>query len=218
MTKFKPVDPRGYDCVNVLVQRAIGKVRTMAKSRLKASEWQKKNRKRQNATIKRCKENNREKHLAGCKAYNDAHIKEALEYQRNRRLTDAEFAVKYRMRARLSYALKRKGGSKSAATFELVGCSADQLKEHLQNDGLSLIENVVDHIFPIASYDVSYQQAKYMNYTNTQLLARDENRDKSDKLPTKAMAAKVDPACWPDGVTMDMLPDIYPGWATPLRM
>ena len=32
------------------------------------------------------------------------------------------------------------------------------------------------------------------------------------------MAAKVDPACWPDVITMDMLPDIYPGWATPLRM
>ena len=24
---------------------------------------------------------------------------------------------------------------------------------------------------------------------------------KEDKLPTKAMAAKVDPACWPDGIT-----------------
>ena len=41
---------------------------------------------------------------------------------------------------------------------------------------------------------------------------------KCKKLPTKAMAAKVDPACWPDGITMDMLPDIYPGWRTPLRM
>ena len=204
--------------MNKLMTRVIGKIITLARARDRASNWGKKNRTRQNSTVKRWKENNREKHLADCKAYNDAHSKEALEYQRNRRLTDAEFAVKHRMRARLSYALKRKGGSKCAATFELVGCSADQLKEHLQNDGLSLIENVVDHIFPIASYDVTRQQAKYMNYTNTQLLARDENRDKSDKLPTKAMAAKVDPSCWPDGVTMDMLPDIYPGWATPLRM
>ena len=57
-----------------------------------------------------------------------------------------------------------------------------------------------------------------MSVSNTQLLAMQENRSKSNKLPTKAMAAKVDPACWPDGITMDMLPDIYPGWRTPLRM
>ena len=32
------------------------------------------------------------------------------------------------------------------------------------------------------------------------------------------MAAKVDRDKWPPGITEDMLPDIYPGWATPLRM
>jgi len=32
------------------------------------------------------------------------------------------------------------------------------------------------------------------------------------------MAAKVERWCWPDGVTEDMLPDKYDGWATPLRM
>jgi len=45
----------------------------------------------------------------------------------------------------------------------------------------------------------------------------EENEEKFDKLPTKAMAAKVERWCWPAGVTEDMLPDKYPGWATALR-
>ena len=49
-------------------------------------------------------------------------------------------------------------------------------------------------------------------------LLTSENKVKCNKLPTKAMAAKVTRSCWPDGITMDMLPDIYPGWRTPLRM
>ena len=62
------------------------------------------------------------------------------------------------------------------------------------------------------------QQEKAMNFTNMQPLTKYENEIKLNKLPTKAMAAKVNPDCWPDGITIDMLPDIYPGWATPLRM
>lgn len=198
--------------------KIIGKMLTAARSRDRANAWGKANRKRQNATVKRWKDNNREKHLAQTKAYNDAHSQQARAYERNRRLTDAEFVVKTRMRARLAYALKRKDGSKSASTFELVGCTSDQLKDHLQKDGLCILENEVDHVFPIAAYNVCDQQSLYMHYTNTQLITKIENRDKSDKLPTKAMAAKVDRSCWPDGITEDMLPDIYPGWATPLRM
>ena len=75
-----------------------------------------------------------------------------------------------------------------------------------------------DHIFSFTFYNMKTEQHKVMHFTNYQPLTPRENRQKWNKLPTKAMAAKVDPACWPDGITMDMLPDIYPGWATPLRM
>ena len=57
-----------------------------------------------------------------------------------------------------------------------------------------------------------------MHYSNLQLLTAEENAFKRGRLPTKAMAARVDRSCWPDGITEDMLPDIYPGWRTPLRM
>jgi len=57
-----------------------------------------------------------------------------------------------------------------------------------------------------------------MHWSNYQLITTAENRTKNDRLPTKAMAAKVERWAWPPGITEDMLPDIYPGWSTPLRM
>ena len=50
-----------------------------------------------------------------------------------------------------------------------------------------------------------------------QMLTFEENDEKNGKLPTKAMAANVPQHLWPDGVTYEMLPDIYPGWATALN-
>lgn len=101
--------------------------------------------------------------------------------------------------------------------MELIGCTRQTLAEHLRGN-LSL--NDIDHIFPFVLFDLDSHgdQQKVMHWSNLQLLTPEENKSKNDKLPTKAMAAKVDPSCWPDGVTMDDLPDIYPGWATPLRM
>jgi len=88
----------------------------------------------------------------------------------------------------------------------------------LRGDNAFSVE--LDHIFPLNRYDVSdvVQQMSVAHFTNMQPLKQPENRNKSDKLPTKAMAAKVDRDKWPPGITEDMLPDIYPGWATALRM
>ena len=78
----------------------------------------------------------------------------------------------------------------------------------------------IDHVFPMTRYNclLEDQQKKAMNKSNLQPLTARENMYKSDRLPTKAMAAKVARWAWPDGVTEDMLPDIYDGWSTPLRM
>jgi hypothetical protein len=120
------------------------------------------------------------------------------------------------MRSRLRNALLRKGVDKTASTFALVGCSASWLVLHLS---LSSGEDV-DHIFPFELYHLESedQQRKVCHYRNLQPLLKRENNQKASKLPTKAMAAKVPRELWPDGITEDMLPDIYPGWRTPLRM
>jgi hypothetical protein len=220
----QPVNSIGYNCINVLVQRAIGKVKRRAKARVRASEHQKANRDAANTNVRRWKSKHRDQHLVNCKAYNDRpSVKQhALDYQKQRRQDDPVFRIKCRMRARLGEALRIAGHpstDKVDNTLSLIGCTPDQLVDHLEKGGRNFDDKYdVDHVFAINSYDVLNDQLKYMNVSNTQLLTMEENRSKSKKLPTKAMAAKVDPACWPDGITEDMLPDIYPGWETPLRM
>jgi len=204
--------------------RVIGKVLTKAKQRREMRDKRKANPKHyqqvnQKAQAKFYKEN-REKVLGWNREQRDEkydrHLERTRDRRKERRLSDHEFAIKDRMRSRLRNALLRKGVDKTIATFETVGCSGSLLMQHLNlSEG-----DDIDHIFPFELYFLveEDQQRKVGNYRNLQGLTPRENNDKSDKLPTKAMAAKVDPSCWPNGITEDMLPDIYPGWATPLRM
>ena len=103
----------------------------------------------------------------------------------------------------------------------MVGKSAADVHLHLQKQlrhGEDYRKCQIDHVFSVQCYKDVHDQKKMMHWTNLQPLFPEENRSKSDKLPTKAMAAKVARWAWPDGVTEDILPDIYDGWATPLRM
>lgn len=210
--------------INRLMTRVIGKVLTKAKERREMREkreadpehYQKVN---QKAQAKFYKEN-REKVLKWNREQRaekyDRHLERTRDRRKDRRLSDQEFVIKDRMRSRLRNALLRQGVDKTIATFETVGCSGSLLMQHLNlSDG-----DEVDHIFPFELYLLveEDQQRKVGNYKNLQGLTPCENNNKSDKLPTKAMAAKVPRELWPDGITMDMLPDIYPGWRTPLRM
>ena len=89
-----------------------------------------------------------------------------------------------------------------------------------QMDGRNKHSYETDHIFPFLAFkkEITSAQPKVMHHSNLQPLTVEENAWKRGKLPTKAMAAKVNRDCWPDGITEDMLLDIYAGWATPLRM
>tara|TARA_B100000085_G_C18546641_1_gene514148 strand:- start:607 stop:966 length:360 start_codon:yes stop_codon:yes gene_type:complete len=94
-------------------------------------------------------------------------------------------------RARLRDALKEK--QKTAKTLELIGCTPDELLEHLErtmspevralrDDG---VEIVIDHIIPCAAFDFSIaeHQRVCFNYTNLQYLDKPTNMSKSDTLP-----------------------------------
>lgn len=106
------------------------------------------------------------------------------EYARNKYRTDPMFRLKSCLRARLTAAV----AGKSASTMELVGCSIDELRHHLESkftDGMSW-DNYgawhVDHIKPCASFDLSdpEQQRLCFNYKNLQPLWAADNLSKSD--------------------------------------
>lgn len=228
MAPYKPINPTGFNCVNILMQKAMKKVTVMARNRQHAKNWGKTNRIQKRATNK---------------AYSQRHYKKALKMsedwrQRNKPQVrakenalnkskvasgDVVFIGKKRVRSRLRQFLMRHGLRKNNHTFEMIGMDKQQFAEYLMSqlhDGEELQQCDFDHIFPLESYSFAggVIDPRCMHYSNTQPLPPRDNGSKLDKLPTKAMAAKVDPACWPDGITMDMLPDIYPGWRTPLRM
>jgi len=228
MAPHKPINPRGFNCVNILMQKAIKKVTVLARKRQHAKAWGKTNRVQKRATNKAYSQRHHTKTLKMSEDWrqrNRPRVR-AQENERNRikvANNDEVFIVKKRVRARLSRFMRHQGLRKNNGTFMMVAMDKQQLADHLMtqlNDGENLKQCDIDHIFPLESYsfDDGVIDPRCMHYSNMQPLPPFDNGSKLDKLPTKAMAAKVDPACWPDGITEDMLPDIYPGWRTPLRM
>jgi hypothetical protein len=205
-----PINSVGYSCINVMMQKVISKVKTRARDRQRAKAWNQSHpdHKRKPPSAESLSKRNKTTINAR---------------RRERQRTDPQFAAVNRIRTRLSMALLHIGSKRKHNTMKMVGCDATKLHAHLQGQfegaiDLKLVD--VDHIFPIASFDLSchWQQECATHFTNLQPLLKSENKHKSDKLPTKAMASKVDRDKWPPGITEDMLPDIYPGWSTPLRM
>jgi hypothetical protein len=90
-------------------------------------------------------------------------------------------------RTRVRLALK--GSNKADSTFNLIGCTPNELKQHLENgfrEGMSW-DNYgkwhIDHIRPCASFDLSKpeQQTQCFHYSNLQPLWSGENLRKSDR-------------------------------------
>ena len=224
MPKFKPQNPRGFDCVNVLVQRAIGKVMRRVKATIRKRAWDDANRERIRETSAALYKKKREQRIAETTEYrkkNREHLKACqVKREKERRETDPAYATAVLLRQRLRGALQR-DVVKADTTMKLVGLSASDVTAHLQAQWQSEKGKFeIDHIFPFRYFDLTTEdgQRRAMHYSNLQPLGINENRSKWEKLPTKAMAAKVARWAWPDGVTEDMLPDIYDGWSTPLRM
>jgi hypothetical protein len=114
-----------------------------------------------------------------------------VNYVINRRKVDPVFKLGHILRNRVLCALKSQNARKVSKTTELVGCSIQFLKEHLEKQfkpGMTWENHGVytwhiDHIRPCASFDLTdpEQQKIAFHYTNLQPLWAPENLQKSDK-------------------------------------
>jgi hypothetical protein len=122
------------------------------------------------------------------------------EYRRKwcslKQKTDIDFKMLHNLRSRILQALKK--GWKSGFAIELLGCSIEQLKQHLESqftkgmnwknygtgwNGNGMKQWHIDHIKPCASFDLSKseEQRKCFNYKNLQPLWAEDNLNKGAK-------------------------------------
>jgi hypothetical protein len=109
---------------------------------------------------------------------------------KNRRRYDINFKIIHNNTVRIKQALKN--NQKTGHTIELIGCSVDELKSHLQKQfttGMSW-ENYgkggwdIDHIIPCSFFDFTdpEQQKKCCHYSNLQPMWHIENIKKGNKI------------------------------------
>lgn len=119
------------------------------------------------------------------------HQSSQLKYQARRRKTDPSFRIACNLRSRIGSFLKYKGHQKDSSVTRSLGCSKEELKEHLESrfsDGMSW-ENYgrtgwhIDHIIPLCELDLTKtdELAKACHYTNLQPLWAVDNLAKRFK-------------------------------------
>lgn len=103
---------------------------------------------------------------------------------------DPQFKLKCLLRTRIWKVLKEQNVIKDKHSEELVGCSIEQLKEHIEKQfQLNMTwDNYgqwhIDHIIPCSSFDLTKEdeQKKCFHYTNLQPLWAKDNLKKSNKI------------------------------------
>jgi hypothetical protein len=110
------------------------------------------------------------------------------EWETQKRKNDIIFKLKQISRHRIYMYLKRKNLTKKNKTFDLVGCTPEFLKEHLQSqfkDGMGW-DNYgswhIDHIIPLSVAKDEKEIYRLCHYTNLQPLWATENLSKGRKI------------------------------------
>lgn len=113
--------------------------------------------------------------------------KHQREYKAQKRQDDPMFRITSNLRNRVRKAIK--GINKSQTTIELLGCSIEDFKQHIEKQfkkGMTWNNYgkwQLDHIRPCCSFDLTdpKQQKECFNYSNTQPLWKKEHREKTTK-------------------------------------
>lgn len=113
---------------------------------------------------------------------------------------DILFRLKMLMNANINFALKRKGYSKNTRTYQILGCTFEEFKQHIESlfelwmnwdnqgdpkDGILEINKSwdLDHIIPTSSAKTEGELIKLNHYSNLQPLCSYVNRIiKKDRL------------------------------------
>ena len=132
--------------------------------------------------------NNRESILEKSKIHREIYKPKRSIRRKERRKNDNLYGLINDVRYRIWFYLKKKYITKNNTTFEIVGCSPQELKEHLEKQfvpGMSWENRTewhIDHIIPLSSAKTEEELYKLCHYTNLQPLWAEENLKKSNKI------------------------------------
>jgi hypothetical protein len=110
-------------------------------------------------------------------------------YRKNRLKTDDLFAVKRRIRCLVANSLKNKGYTKKSSVNEILGCSYEEFKTHIESQFLNGMswenrnEWHIDHFIPLASAKTESEILKLNHYTNLRPMWAIDNIRKGAKMP-----------------------------------
>lgn len=159
-----------------------------------ATRWQQTNKEAANqaAVRYRASEKGKETLAAWSEANADRNREVGAAKERRHRQNKTNRAVSAAISCRIRAVLS--GRAKTSATAELLGCSIDELREHLESQWLPGMswENWtkdgwhIDHIRPCSSFNLSdpEQQRQCFHYTNLQPLWWEDNLQKGAKVIT----------------------------------
>jgi hypothetical protein len=123
------------------------------------------------------------------KRTNDDYKKRYNEYRKNKRKNDIQYCLMERLRARVRKMINSQNGIKYFKTHELLGCSFDEFKEHIEKQfygdmSWDLKNFELDHIIPCSWFDLNNinHQRICFNYKNIQPLTSKDNSKKKDKI------------------------------------
>jgi hypothetical protein len=110
------------------------------------------------------------------------------QWHKNKRLIEPLFKLKCNIKSLILSSIKRKGYSKKTKTYQILGCSFEEFKQHLErqftkgmtwkNQG----EWHLDHIYPISLAKDEEEIIRLNHYTNFQPLWASDNIKKGNKI------------------------------------
>lgn len=108
--------------------------------------------------------------------------------KKQRKETDPLYKMKCTISNLIYNSIKNKKFTKKSKSFEILGCSYEHFREHIENqftDGMSW-ENAgewhYDHIYPVSLAKTEEELIKLNHYTNFQPLWAKDNLSKSNKI------------------------------------
>ena len=164
----------------------------MTKEQIYQKEYKLKNKEKIAELNKSYSERNKEK-IANYKRQHYLENKEKIEkyrndWRNNKVKIDSLFKLTNNTRTLIKQSFRRNGYSKNSKTYQILGCTFEEFKEHLQNkftEGMNW-NNIgqwhLDHIYPVSLAKDEEELIKLNHYSNFQPLWAIDNIKKSNKI------------------------------------